>query len=89
MIQMMKRMAKDHQVISISHLPQFAAGGDAHYFVYKDNSSDRSISKIKMLSNEEAFERIKDWEIDIAGLREREDESVCAAWINLGGYQGW
>ncbi len=53
MIQMMKSMAENHQVISISHLPQFAAGGDAHYFVYKDHSSDRSVSKIKKLEKED------------------------------------
>lgn len=58
MIQMMKQMSTNHQVISISHLPQFAAGGDAHYFVYKDNSADRSISKIKRLSADERIESI-------------------------------
>lgn len=51
--QMMKRMAKNHQIISISHLPQIAAKGDSHYFVYKDNSSERAISKIKVLENEQ------------------------------------
>ncbi|NQZ75699.1 MAG: DNA repair protein RecN, partial [Ekhidna sp.] len=58
MIQMMKRMAKSHQVISISHLPQFAAGGDAHYFVYKDHSSERSISKIRRLAEEDRVSEI-------------------------------
>ncbi len=53
MVNMMKQMAKNHQVVSISHLPQFAAGGDAHYFVYKDHSSDKSVSKIKKLQEEE------------------------------------
>lgn len=53
MVDMMKTMAKNHQVISISHLPQFAAGGDTHYFVYKDHSSDKSVSRIKELINEE------------------------------------
>ncbi len=53
MISMMKEMANNHQVISISHLPQFAAGGDAHYFVYKDHSSDRSVSKIRELKGED------------------------------------
>ncbi|WP_258104774.1 DNA repair protein RecN [Marinoscillum sp. MHG1-6] len=53
MINMMKEMAQSHQVISISHLPQFAAGGDAHYFVYKDHSADKSVSKIKRLQNSE------------------------------------
>ena len=58
MIQMMKSMAQNHQVISISHLPQFAAGGNAHYFVYKDNSSERSVSRIKALKKEERVEAI-------------------------------
>jgi DNA repair protein RecN (Recombination protein N) len=58
MIRMMKEMAKNHQVISISHLPQFAAGGDAHYFVYKDHSSDRSVSKIRLLKNEDRITEI-------------------------------
>ena len=58
MIQMMKHMAQNHQVISISHLPQFAAGGDAHYFVYKDHSSDRSVSKIRRLTDEDRVTEI-------------------------------
>ncbi|WP_420575814.1 DNA repair protein RecN [Ekhidna sp.] len=58
MIRMMKHMAKSHQVISISHLPQFAAGGDAHYFVYKDHTSDRSVSRIKRLENEDRIHEI-------------------------------
>lgn len=53
MVNMMQDMAQNHQVISISHLPQFAAGGDAHYFVYKDHTSDKSVSKIKKLLPEE------------------------------------
>lgn len=53
MVNMMKQMSSNHQVISISHLPQFAAGGDAHYFVYKDHSSDKSVSRIKKLHNDE------------------------------------
>ena len=55
---MMKDMAKKHQLITISHLPQVAAKGDLHYFVYKDNSDSRSISKIKELTAEERVEEI-------------------------------
>lgn len=58
MIAMMKEMSKNHQVIAISHLPQFAAGGDAHYFVYKDHSADRSISKIRKLEESERVTEI-------------------------------
>jgi DNA repair protein RecN (Recombination protein N) len=55
---MMKEMSEKHQVIAISHLPQFAATGDAHYFVFKDHSSDRSISKIRKLESEDRVEEI-------------------------------
>jgi DNA repair protein RecN (Recombination protein N) len=58
MVGMMKTMAMKHQVISISHLPQFAARGDAHYFVYKDNSSDKAVSKVKLLEEEERVNEI-------------------------------
>lgn len=50
---MMKQMSQKHQVISISHQPQIAAQGTAHYYVYKDNSTERTISKIKKLSTDE------------------------------------
>ncbi|GAA5029297.1 DNA repair protein RecN [Marivirga lumbricoides] len=53
MVHMMQRMAASHQVITISHLPQIAAKGKHHYFVYKDNSADKSVSKVKLLSEEE------------------------------------
>ena len=53
MVNMMKSMSKDHQVITISHLPQFAAKGDTHYFVYKDSSTQTAMSNIKKLSNQE------------------------------------
>ena len=58
MVKMMKTMSKNHQVISISHLPQFAAGGEAHFFVYKDHSADKSVTKIKELVAEERIEAI-------------------------------
>ncbi|MEN7551452.1 DNA repair protein RecN [Rapidithrix thailandica] len=54
----MIEMAQKHQVISISHLPQVAARGNAHYFVYKDHSSHKTVSKIKKLSDEERIQAI-------------------------------
>lgn len=50
---LMKQMAKNHQVIAISHLPQIAGKAETHYFVFKDNSESKTISKIKRLSNDE------------------------------------
>lgn len=53
MVKMMKEMASRHQVIAITHLPQIAASGDKHYFVFKDHENSRSISKIRQLSIDE------------------------------------
>ncbi len=55
---MMKQMSKNHQVIAITHLPQIAAQGSAHYFVYKDHSSKRSVSKIRELTKEDRVKEI-------------------------------
>ena len=58
MVRMMQKIAKRHQVICITHLPQVAAKGDQHYYVFKDNSSHKTISKIKLLSLEERISEI-------------------------------
>ncbi|MDR6561202.1 MULTISPECIES: DNA repair protein RecN [unclassified Arcicella] len=50
---MMREMSRNHQLIAITHLHQIAAQGSAHYFVYKDNSSDRTVSRIRKLTSEE------------------------------------
>jgi DNA repair protein RecN (Recombination protein N) len=54
----MKEMAQGHQVISISHLPQIASKADAHFFVFKDNSSSRTMTSIKQLTHKERIEEI-------------------------------
>ncbi len=53
MAKMMKAMASHHQVIVITHLPQIAASGDTHYFVYKEIIGDRSVTRIKSISDAE------------------------------------
>jgi len=58
LVKMMQEIAKKHQVICISHLPQVAAKGDQHYFVYKDNSQEKTISKIRLLSQEDRLTEI-------------------------------
>ncbi|MBJ6116877.1 DNA repair protein RecN [Pontibacter sp. BT310] len=55
---MMQQMAQKHQIIAISHLPQIAAQGDYHYFVYKEDREDRTISRIKQLNEEERVNEI-------------------------------
>lgn len=58
MSQMMLEMAKSHQVITITHLPQIAAKGQSHYFVYKDESSAITTSQIRKLSYEDRLNEI-------------------------------
>jgi DNA repair protein RecN (Recombination protein N) len=53
MVRMMQEIAKNHQVICITHLPQVAAKGAVHFFVYKDHSAEKTISKVKQLTVEE------------------------------------
>lgn len=49
----MSRMAGRMQVIAITHLPQIAARSTQHLKVYKQNDSDRTISRLRQLSHEE------------------------------------
>jgi DNA repair protein RecN (Recombination protein N) len=55
---MMQQMAKKHQLIAISHLPQMAAQGHEHYFVYKEDRADRTVSNIRKLSEDERVKEI-------------------------------
>jgi len=49
----MERLAQNLQVITITHLPQIASKGRSHYFVYKDDSSATTYTRIKQLSEQE------------------------------------
>lgn len=59
MAQMMRDMGcQNRQVISITHLPQIAAMGSAHYKVYKEESAQGTISHMQQLSQEERITEI-------------------------------
>lgn len=49
----MQTMAADMQVITITHLPQIAGKGNAHFRVFKDDSADQTQTFIERLSDEE------------------------------------
>ncbi len=55
---MMKAMAKNHQLITISHLPQIAARGDVHLLVYKDSSDRKTVSEMKTLNEHDRVAEI-------------------------------
>jgi DNA repair protein RecN (Recombination protein N) len=51
--QILAGMGKYMQVINITHLPQVAARGTKHYHVYKDDTGDSTITRVKLLSPKE------------------------------------
>ena len=59
MADIMEEMGEqDRQVISITHLPQIAARGCAHYKVYKQDNETETNSHIRRLADEERVEEI-------------------------------
>ena len=51
--QILSGMGKYMQVINITHLPQVASRGSRHYHVYKDDTDDSTITRVKLLSPDE------------------------------------
>ena len=59
MARMMKTMGEQNrQVISITHLPQIAAMGSAHYKVYKEDDADTTTSHIIELNDRQRVEEL-------------------------------
>lgn len=55
---MMKQMGADMQVIAITHLPQVAAKGDAHFKVYKTDEEQRTVSHVKVLDTAQRVDEL-------------------------------
>lgn len=53
MSDIMKQMSKSMQVLAITHLPQIAAKGDAHFKVFKTIKNEQTHTEIKQLTAEE------------------------------------
>lgn len=58
MASIMQEMGQVMQVISITHLPQIAAKGAAHYKVYKQDNETSTSSNIRHLQQDERVEEI-------------------------------
>ena len=56
--QMLSQMGQGHQIIAITHLPQIAAAGYKHWFVYKDHAGLKTVSNLRELVEEERVEEI-------------------------------
>ena len=51
-------ISENIQVIAITHLPQVAAKGGAHYLVYKEYTESGAISRIRLLQGSERVKEI-------------------------------
>lgn len=54
----MREMATNMQVLSITHLPQIASKGHQHYKVWKDNSGAATVTKVEALTESERIDEI-------------------------------
>jgi DNA repair protein RecN (Recombination protein N) len=52
------QLGNNMQVLSITHLPQIAAKGQSHYFVYKNEEADKTTTGIRKLEPKERIEVI-------------------------------
>lgn len=56
--QIMKEFGQQMQVIAITHLPQIAAKGKSHYFVYKADAPSGTTTNLKRLTDKERVQEI-------------------------------
>lgn len=72
MAQMMKDIAAGIQVVAITHLPQVASKGDAHYKVYKEDTEVSTRTHVSLLDSEarvvETARMLGGTEVDEAAL---------------------
>ncbi|WP_425754921.1 DNA repair protein RecN [Ihubacter sp. rT4E-8] len=52
------QIAKDHQIICITHLPQIAASGDTHYRIFKEETENSTFTTVQRLSEDETVDEI-------------------------------
>lgn len=54
----LRRMGSSMQVMAVTHLPQIAAAGIDHFYIYKEHGADSTRSHLRHLSGEERVEEI-------------------------------
>jgi DNA repair protein RecN (Recombination protein N) len=50
--EVMRLLAENHQVVTITHLPQIAVRGNQHLLVYKENTENQTITNIRQLDGD-------------------------------------
>lgn len=54
----MKKIAKNHQIFVVTHLAVIAASSDTNLFAYKEVINEQTVTKVKILGNEEFVKEI-------------------------------
>ena len=54
----LKKIAKSHQVIIVTHLATIAAQGDYNYYIYKEVQENKTNTKVKLMNEEETIREI-------------------------------
>ena len=54
----LRRMGESMQVLAVTHLPQIAAAGEDHFYIYKEHGEASTRSYIRHLSSEERIDEI-------------------------------
>jgi DNA repair protein RecN (Recombination protein N) len=55
---LMEGLGRKHQIICITHLPQMAGRGKAHFRIFKQEDSGRTITKMNRLYGNQRIEAI-------------------------------
>ena len=56
--EIMERLGAGKQIINITHLPQVAAKGSHHFYVYKSDKDGTTVTVIRKLTDDERVDRI-------------------------------
>ena len=67
----LKNLSTRHQLIAITHLPQIAGRGEAHYFVYKEVTGKKTYTSVRKLNGDERI-------VEIAKMLSGEKPSAVA-----------
>lgn len=54
----LQRMGRSMQVMAVTHLPQIAAAGAQHYYIYKEHGADTTRSHIRLLNATERIDEV-------------------------------
>ena len=78
----LKKIAKKHQVIIVTHLATIAAQGDYNYYIYKEVAANKTNTNVKLLNESETIREIariasgEITEISLSHARELRNKNV-------------